>query len=523
MARPKRLQGLEGRWSEDAASVWTGMADWRAAHPTATLSEIEEALDARLDQLRARVLADLALAAAAADVRAATAEERPRCERCGVALQARGRSERGVVTHGGAEVRLRRSYATCPRCGGGSFPLDDELALLPGALTPRLQASLVRLGTWMPFGHAARELGWLTRAVASESAAERLTEAAGAAYVAEQTAEAERLERRPTPEPAGPAVLQISADGAMISLIHGQWVEVKTLAVGAVVREATGEVRARDLSYFSRRADHGTFRRLALVETYRRGVGTARVVVAVMDGAEWLQKFIDLHRPDAIRVLDFPHAVEYLARAGQEAFEAGTAATSDWLGRQAHALKHDGPAAVLAALRALPAGARRDAALGYLLPRRPQLQYPTFRAAGYPIGSGIVESANKVVVEDRLKRSGMHWAPAHVDPMLALRTIVCADRWEDAWPRITARLRAADRTRRQQRRQRCADRRAARQAARLTATPRATPAAPSAPAALPTSPTPPTAPKTIVDGRPTSTHPWKRRFLPLRPVSPAEN
>ncbi len=98
------------------------MADWRAAHPRATLSEIEEALDARLNQLRARVLADLALASTAADVQAATREERPRCERCGTVLQARGQSERGVVTQGGAEVRLRRSYATCPRCGDGTFP-----------------------------------------------------------------------------------------------------------------------------------------------------------------------------------------------------------------------------------------------------------------------------------------------------------------------------------------------------------------------------------------------------------------
>jgi hypothetical protein len=115
MARPKRLQGIEGQWSEDAASVWTGMADWRAAHPRATLSEIEDALDERLNQLRARVLADLALASTAADVPAASAGERPRCERCGVVVQARGQSERGLVTHGGAQVRLTRSYATCPQ------------------------------------------------------------------------------------------------------------------------------------------------------------------------------------------------------------------------------------------------------------------------------------------------------------------------------------------------------------------------------------------------------------------------
>src|SRR5437762_327110 len=126
-----------------------------------------------------------------------------------------------------------------PGAGTGLSPLDDELALLPGTLTPWLQASLVRLGSWMPFAHAARELGWLSRApggvLVSESAAARLTEAAGAAHVAEQTAAVEELERRPTPEPAGPALLQVSVDGAMISLVGQRWVEVKTLAVGAVV------------------------------------------------------------------------------------------------------------------------------------------------------------------------------------------------------------------------------------------------------------------------------------------------
>ena len=122
VARQKRVQGSAERWSEDAASVWTGMADWRAAHPNATFGEIEAALDARLNQVRARVLADLALASAAADLQAASAGERARCGRCGTVLQARGQSERGVVTQGGAEVRLRRSYATCPGCGDGSFP-----------------------------------------------------------------------------------------------------------------------------------------------------------------------------------------------------------------------------------------------------------------------------------------------------------------------------------------------------------------------------------------------------------------
>ena len=122
VARPKRLEGIERRWAGDAESVWTGMADRRAAHPKATLSEIEAALDEQLNRLRARLLADLALASTAADVPAATGEERPRCRQCGTVLQARGPSERTVVTQGGAEVRLQRSYAACPRCGAGTFP-----------------------------------------------------------------------------------------------------------------------------------------------------------------------------------------------------------------------------------------------------------------------------------------------------------------------------------------------------------------------------------------------------------------
>lgn len=69
------------------------------------------------------------------------------------------------------------------------------------------------------------------------------------------------------------------------------------------------------------------------------------------------------------------------------------------------------------------------------------MQYPLFQAQGWPIGSGMVESGNKLVVHARLKGPGMHWAEEHVNPMLALRNILCSDRWREDWPRIEARLR----------------------------------------------------------------------------------
>jgi len=57
------------------------------------------------------------------------------------------------------------------------------------------------------------------------------------------------------------------------------------------------------------------------------------------------------------------------------------------------------------------------------------INYNEFQSLGYPIGSGCVESANKLVVESRLKQAGRRWARQNIDPMLGLRNIACNDRW----------------------------------------------------------------------------------------------
>ena len=190
---------------------------------------------------------------------------------------------------------------------------------MPGALTPRLHERLVRLGTWLPFRPAARMLAYFTGVTVSEATARRQTERAGAAYVRWQTEEAARLAREAPLPPAGPALQQVTVDGAMVPLVGGEWGEVKTLTVGTVVTGPDGEPRATALSYFSRRADHATFARLAQVETHARGTETAGAVAGVTDGATWCQEFLDVHRPDAVRVLDFPHAVGYLGAAAAAA------------------------------------------------------------------------------------------------------------------------------------------------------------------------------------------------------------
>jgi hypothetical protein len=410
------------------------------------------------------------------------------------------------------------------------------LGLLPGPWTPSLQEGAVRLGAWMPFPAAAALLGTFAHTALSEPSVRRKAEEAGAAYVAVQAAAVAALEQRPTAPPDGPAVLQLSADGAMVPLVgKGAWAEVKTVAIGAVQPPAWEQdklvVHATDLSYFSRLADHEAFTRLALVETHRRGVATAGVVAAVSDGAGWIQGFVDYHRPDAVRILDWCHAAGYLGKVATACFGAEVERAGQWLAAQARELLEGDPEKVLGKLRGLRDGVARaaggeaaakrevlDAALEYLEARRAQIAYAAFRALGYPIGSGVVESANKLIVEARLKGAGMHWARGHVDGMVALRTVVCADRWGEAWPQIAAELR-------RQARQRLRQKRQARRAAAAPAPPPPAPVLAADPAgalALPTgrhdeappghdeAAAPLGPPVPAARPRPGPRHPWRR-------------
>jgi hypothetical protein len=386
-------------------------------------------------------------------------------------------------------------------------------------LTPTLQAHLSRLGSRLSFAEAASELWHLKGVRVAPATARRRTETDGAVYAAQQAAEAARVLATAPPPPRGPATQQLSVDGAMVPLMDGSWREVRTLAIGTVVpARQPGTVRCDEVSYFSRLAEAQQFITLAAGEVHRRGVETAGVVAGVVDGAEWCQAFVDAHRPDAVRILDFPHAAQRLSDVAEAVWGPGEPAQT-WAAAQRVQLRDGTPENVLAAIRALPLTRAPDAAearrvqhevLGYLAPRVEQMRYAQFRRQGLPIGSGVVESANKVVVEARMKGAGRRWSEGNVTPMLALRGAVCAERWAEAWAAIAqARQRQPNRTS---------------PAPAPSASPLASAAsvaAPTRPHRLPPSPAlPRSGPKTIVNGRPTAAHPWKQRGRqPLPPTA----
>jgi len=229
----------------------------------------------------------------------------------------------------------------------------------------------------------------------------------------------ERLKQEAPQAPGGAEKQAMSGDGAFAHMVEGKWAEVKTLTIGEVMRTKRGEVCIQQISSFSRLADAACFAEAALVETHRRGLERAAELCAVQDGAEWLQGLVDYHRADAVRILDFAHAAEYVNEIGQAVRAAGGRLPAKWLEVVLHRLKHQGPHRGLNHLAWLvaryPSPAMQEK-LSYLQKREAHMQYPIYQQAGWPIGSGSVESANKVVVEARLKGAGMRLPSAERQP-----------------------------------------------------------------------------------------------------------
>ncbi|HEU5383866.1 MAG TPA: hypothetical protein VFV38_51375 [Ktedonobacteraceae bacterium] len=278
-------------------------------------------------------------------------------------------------------------------------------------MTPKQEEHPVHLAAWMPFARAASMLETLLGVQVNEATVRRLAEGAGslARCVQDQVAAPEEVAC--LPEHAAGELVVLSADGAFVPLVGGIWAEARTLAIGITAGQGE-QRRTANLSYSSRCTDAASFTGQCSGEMQCRHVFQTQHVAGVMDGAEWLQSLLDIHVPGAVRILDFLHAAQRVSAIVEAGQQAGLPLPVDALPRSLHLLKHRGPGPVLRWLRhlvhRLPANHSAHEDLAYLTKRETQMQYPRYQADGWPIGSGSVESANKLVVEARLKGSGMH-------------------------------------------------------------------------------------------------------------------
>ena len=110
------------KWDELYEEASQEVLSWRRKHKKATLTEIEDTVDAELARMRAQMIQDLALDSKLAKLSEMPAEERPKCLECGAPLSANGKQKRQLVTEHEEAINLTRSKGVCPQCGTSSFP-----------------------------------------------------------------------------------------------------------------------------------------------------------------------------------------------------------------------------------------------------------------------------------------------------------------------------------------------------------------------------------------------------------------
>jgi hypothetical protein len=175
------------------------------------------------------------------------------------------------------------------------------------------------------------------------------------------------------------------------------------------------------------------------------GMELADLWIALSDAGSGLENCLrqNFNRPDLVVILDFYHPTGYLEKLAIAWHPQDVAQKETLLQQWCHQLKHQGGAALLAALRGLEVPRRAavkeaySEAVRYFENHQERMDYPYYLSQGWQIGSGPVESGCKTVVGQRLKLAGMRWRGYGTDNVCHLRALFKSDKgqWRAFWER----------------------------------------------------------------------------------------
>jgi len=179
-------------------------------------------------------------------------------------------------------------------------------------------------------------------------------------------------------------------------------------------------------------------------ELCRRNPEGAKPVVFLSDGERALHDRQEEYLPEGVTcILDLLHVMERLWKVAWCLFEEGTqkAEAGRWVEDRLRMLLDGKVGYVIGGLRQtltkrkLRGSGRKTMreVIGYFDRNRSRMRYDEYLAAGYPIGSGVIEGACRHLVKDRLERAGMRWHPDGAQAMLDLRATYLNGEWEAFW------------------------------------------------------------------------------------------
>lgn len=337
-----------------------------------------------------------------------------------------------VILSAFGRVTYERRYYCCANCHKGEAPLDHQVGVQAGQVTPALAELLALAGVEVAFEEATRLVEHFLLIQVSDNTIRKETERFGAFQQErekewqEQSQNLEWLnERQRRLGRTRPTRVYGSLDGVMVPL-QGEWRELKTWAWYRVEPVCTYQERrhhasrpgeqsglqAQDIHYYCDFQTAQELDALFWATACRHQADLAEEVVFVCDGAAWIWNLVERHFPNAVQIVDWYHASAYLPPIAEAAFGYGSPEYTDWL-EQARRLLWEGQIDdLIQHCRCLADGPAAEAvqtAVTYFSNNQKRMDYARFRQQGYFIGSGTVESGAKQIATMRLKRSGARW------------------------------------------------------------------------------------------------------------------
>ncbi len=147
------------------------------------------------------------------------------------------------------------------------------------------------------------------------------------------------------------------------------------------------------------------------------------------------------HFPDAVQIVDLYHAQEHAWEVAHAVFGRSSQQACIWAKQACTLLVHGKIEDLVEAIDQLPKiapteGSSRsvpEKAIDYFSTNAERMRYPSFRAQGMHVGSGIAEAACKTMVDTRAKRTGMRWTPDGLDAVLPLRAAKLNHTYDSFW------------------------------------------------------------------------------------------
>jgi hypothetical protein len=346
---------------------------------------------------------------------------------------------------------LERDYYYHPGKKQGHYPADAALGL-EGGNTPAL-ARLVCLeaadeASYQKAEEHLRETGGI---VMSSRQIQRLVQQVGAA--AQTWQEREALKPLPGTKPV--PILYVSADATGLPMRKAELegragkqpdgsAKTRSAYLGCVFTQHKCDEKGHPVrdyestTYVSSMGPLEEFGPMLRQEAIRRGLGQAKKVVLLIDGAPGLENTGKLNFRDAIQIVDFWHGTDHAGQVveallGSKEHPEYEARRSRWVRR----LLGNGVENLIKETRQEGAGKPQAEAvedeLGYFVHNVERMKYRTFRRQGFFIGSGVIEAGCKTVIGSRCKQSGMFWGEPGAENVLALRCIHASRRLDAFW------------------------------------------------------------------------------------------